>query len=234
MSSWLCGSQASSLPHQESQAPALQTPLCSHIHPGSHTHPLIPSGLTPTFLLETMCSPEDPHRDVRLFTNTRVLNAFPALQRNISQSCSGMLHLGASSWVLCLGGFCSGSKSLSQSATKLLMLQFHLSAKSGEKCYPCRKYEESPRHWWKLTPDVSRLLKESFLSVSPSQQCLGTQGRVSKDTKDFNAALCGPGQGGVNDGAALSPLSFPLQFSAGSYQRSSPHKLADKYDRHTD
>lgn len=47
------------------------------------THSLL-SGLTLTFLSETMCSPEAHDCDVWLFTNTSMLNAFPALQRNIS------------------------------------------------------------------------------------------------------------------------------------------------------
>lgn len=116
-----------------------------------------------------------------------------------------------SSWMLRLGGFCSGSKSFLQSATKVLLLQFHLSAKFGEKCYPCTKCEESPGIRWKLTPDGSRLLKEEFVSGSPLAGA-GDTVKVSKDTKDFNTVLCGPGQGGINASWCSFISSFMCSF----------------------
>lgn len=65
---------------------------CAHTLTRVSHPPLILSGLTPTFLLETMCSPEACRWDVWLLPNTSLLNAFPALQRNISPPCSGILH----------------------------------------------------------------------------------------------------------------------------------------------
>lgn len=79
-----------------------------------------------------------------------------------------------------------------------------------------------------MTPDGSRLLKEEFVSESPLAVARDTV-KVSKDTKDLTQCCVDLDRmGSMPVGAALSPLSFALQLSVVSYQRCSPHKLADK------